>query len=619
MVDVTTFTLRNVTTSTTYTIIDDADYGGLEFHYGSGGKQSPFRVVLPAFDSSLLDANPRAGTTNNGWAIRGGDEIEIRVQTPAESAAATVYTGVVRKVKPIVSEEKGRLLSVEGVSWGDHWLLGRVFEQDYRTTPTLISQVLNDVVGKTNGKIVVAAQSALALVFGVSDITIAKNFEACYCGKAVQEICAVTDIEYSVTAAKVLRVIPLGTDASGTTITETDIVGKPQFEWVDEDYHYDTVIVNSVNSMYAPNNDSPTGANWCENKKYWEVRNVSGGTLPGNTIITNFHREGGMVGGCYAGMALGYGGSGPRDSKVACTICSPPMNAGETVSGAWQGLGLIEADWDEFTFGFENNFDLTEFYVRLNHGKNGEGGYWFTTFNQIEQASKGVVTKFTLKMPSNPDVDVSFWSKSGTPTRVDEVQFIMITDSTDKVVLNTASPTRIFYTHFLKTPKAKTTVAAPGAVPRQLLVIDHTATDQDTIDAHATQELDRVTDSALIGSVTVDGSLVYIEGNTSNANHMRINPGTTFNLDIAYYGLNNVSVRADHIVHQSVNGRWYCTLAFGPFLQQDTFATYTGLLEILGATEDGELAAPRPAVAANAPASATTNRASDSPRRRFGR
>ena len=171
-----TFILYHVPSDSQYSILDDAGFGGLEYHLGSGGKQSPFRVILPAFDDALIDEE-----SPNGWAIEGGDEIKIYMTWSTDLSSVLVYDGMVVDVEPIVGEENSRVLQLSGVNFGDYWLYSRVFEKDYRTHPEKPSVVIRDIIAACHPNLTILDEAGLDILFAEADMAderIGKNFVA---------------------------------------------------------------------------------------------------------------------------------------------------------------------------------------------------------------------------------------------------------------------------------------------------------------------------------------------------------------------------------------------------------------------------------------------------------
>lgn len=588
-----TFILQHVPSGEAYFLLDDNDYGGIEFHYGSGGKQSPFRVAIPTFAGELLDT-----TSPNGWKIKGGDEIQIYMQRPVDLTSVLIYDGIVLDVEPLVSEENERVLQLSGVNFGDYWMWSRVFEMDYRTHPEKPSKVITDIITACHPDLQVLAQADLDLLFAAIDATsdtIGKDFLACYCGKALEEVCAAYNIEYYVQPNKIVTFFPVNTNDTGLILTEDDIIGKPRIKWTDDGYHYDEVIVDTVNQMYAPNNASPTGTSVCSDIRFWEARQLSGSNAtdaPNDTIIDGFIRYGGLLGATYTVMVLGYAPYASATNPVAVTVrgfAEYKTPDGQTTQW-WQGLNAVEAHWDELNFALKNEFNLTDFRIRLNHGKNGSGGYWITNNLMTDSrwnASRGVNKPYNLKLPTSDGVEPGFWTVSGTPTLIDEVQFIFKANSTDDLamnltydsatsqsVLNPDNLTGITYFHFSSTPKASsaTNVRTPA---RQLLLLERTLTEQSDVEQMATAEIDRVRSSALVGSITIDGG----QSMTEDSQYLMY-PGWDVTLNMTYWGLNSLLTRVDHVVHRVISGRWITTLTFGPFQTQDVQSQQAAFLEL---------------------------------------
>jgi len=621
-----------------YPVITDKDYGGLEWHYASGGKQSPFSVVLPVFDDSsgsvdsrftfrtLLDSSDRVYTTNNGWVIRGGDEIEIRCKSDSDVVYCSVYNGVVLEVEPLVGEDRERVLHISGVSYGDFWLYGRAFERDYRTTAPQASQVVYDILTKAAKYFsFLDAAGMKALFESLGDPTlnnpfVGKEFIGSYCGKALQEIMTMCNMEFQVMANKLVKIIPVGYAGYPATnpLTESYIIGNPKFKWSDEEYHYDTVIVSASAPFTGPTIATPTGDSYCTNNKYWEVRSLPGG-LPGTDVYQGFLEAGTVVSGCFSGCLLGwrpYQNNGTYYSDVCVTLRSPAIPTTDTQSttvqgtpfagGAWTGLGYVEADWDTLHFGLQNNFDLSTFKIQLSTGLNGYKGYWLTN-NLVNDPSwvpsKGMHKEWTIRLPSyaaaHPDeVDTSFWASdvdlrtdTTVPRTIDEIQFIMqaTNGNTSNITFDISKPTLISYLHIDGTPKNTQSKTSPRPVPRQLVLLDRTITSKTDAQTMAAAELLRVQNTTLTGSVAVDPAFVYAgAGNTaySSNNFMYVRPGNNITLTLPYYGLNSIDRRVDHVANSVVNNYWIAQIGFGTFNTTSVEDIYALRKDLLKASQD---------------------------------
>lgn len=630
-----------------YPIITDNAYGGMEWHYASGGKQSPFSVVLAVFDDdefavnpslyinagmsfhSLVDGSPRLYTTNNGWAIRGGDEIEIWVQKAlTDPAPGRIYNGMVVDVEPIVGEDQERLLRISGVSYADYWLYGRAFGdaagRDYRTTggpaSHIIKQIFNDakvyfdVTTEENIHALINRDPETFALDGPPpavqhDAHIYKEFVGAYCGKAMQEVCALVNTEWMIDSAKRLQlaVVGLRTPIQALSLTENYVIGSPKIKWSDDGYHYDNVVLTAASEMQSPNSTTPTAEAWTSDIKYWFLRPVASLSSVGEMRAPNeFITHGAMQGGVFTTMQLGWlpqasAATVTKSATIAACLASPPAKgitewlSGNAV-GSWQGLGLIEADWDEFRFSFQNSFNLSQMYINFLDGPNGINGSWLSANLVVNSewpaidASKGVLKRWALKLPTycndHPDeVYTNWWTPTGSPTKIDEIQFIFIASAVasdlDYDHIPAAGggimPTLLGYTHFAKTPAAEAarTDQDKRPIPRQLIYIDKTITNQADAVTLSAAELTRVQNTTFTGTITVDESYMYLgTGFTGVPNLMRCSPGDSITIDIDYYGLNAISRRVDHIVHTVEDNVWLATIGFGTFNSDDVFSIW---------------------------------------------
>lgn len=649
-----------------YPILTDGAYGGLEWHYSSGGKQAPFSVVLPVFTDSaddvdsnftfrtLVDTSARQYTTNNGWTIRGGDEIELWVQKPGDVEAGRIYNGIVMEVEPIVGEDQDRVLRISGVSYADYWLYSRVFQRDYRTTGgPRASDIIVDIFKAAgvffdyyNLDVNGLAQDPTEIIHSVigadphppyardtatsvqHDSGIYKEFQAVSCAKAMQEVCALVNTEWYIDANKklTLAVVGLAQPISAVPITENLVIGKPSIKWSDDGYHYDSVFCSAASNMTAPNSTSPTGDAWCSDVKYWNLREFPNGLGSiGEIDQTNsFIVSGQMVGGAHTSVTLGwYALAGRATTAAACITAGPPqenafsgwvkwLGGGGWNRGNWQGLNLLEADFDEFNFGFQNYFNLNSFYVRLCDGDNGVNGYWMSGDLLLRpqwDPSKGKLMKWQVKLPTYTanhasEIDTFFWgtytgAEGQQPTKIDEIQFLFIAQNTADdlaydVARDTADttkilPTMITYTHFSKTPAYEkiTEDSNKRPTPRQMIVIDKTITDQTIAQQLAEQELVRVRESSLTGTITVDDDYMYLGPKyVGSPNLMRCRPGDSVVLDIPYYGL-DYTRRIDHIANSVEDNFWVSTIGFGTFNTDDVFSIYHNREDVMKAASKG--------------------------------
>lgn len=652
------FKFKNVTTGVTYPIITDREYGGMEWHYGSSGKNSPFRVVLPVIEnsseidtfflsgyfsySSLVDTTDRQYTTNNGWAVRGGDEIQIIVRTPNDLAEHVIYNGMILEVAPIIGEDRERMLEVSGISWGDFWKEGSVFDNDYRTTTQNASKVIDDIrlaihpslkmVSALNPKVELTYQQLhdfLELEVAGSDAPINKEFVPVQCGKALQEVCSVANIEHFINAQKQLLLIPV--DAwGGVTISESDVVGKPKLRWTDDGYHYDQVTVSTSNKMTGPNSgSSPTGDNVCADPKYWTTYAIDSNGVLSDDSLVGFVSDGAFVAMTYPGIVMGWRQVSDQInfvSRVACVVKGPRIPTSPPSTSTAQGTpstGFIEipfelpvkdssgnviCPYDTLELGFQNNFNLVGFFIKLNHGSHGAKGSWMT-HNLADQnanidpswlVSKDIHKYYNLSLPWNKDVEPSYWQQSGSPTQIDEIEFQFWANSNTDLKIdmhnNIADPTKLTptimtYAHFSILPRADSIVNIPRTPPRTLLLIDRTESIQSQIQALSNAEKERVKDSVLVGTITVEGlgngnSRVYAFDNLPEWDYMVTKPGQVVLLNIPYYGFDGSSPncyhRVDHIVHNVTDGIWIATLAFGQFNTNNALDVYHSHEEIMG-------------------------------------
>lgn len=235
--------------------------------------------------------------------------------------------------------------------------------------------------------------------------------------------------------------------------------------------------------------------------------------------------------------------------------------------------------WDLMRYGFLNNFTLKTFLIRLNDGKNGEGGYWIANTNLANLATKGINVPWELLLLNNPKVQAGFWNTIGTPTHIDEIQFLLtaLNDHTDLNLY--PNPSIISYVHFRREPLSKT--VSGETVPTLLIMIDRALTEQPNIDDLCIAEQERVKNTELVGSITVDGAFLYANFASGNSNKNLPNPGDGVELDLPEWGLINNLRRVDHIVHQAEGGRWLATIYFGPFMYADVLEIFQTKLELL--------------------------------------
>lgn len=663
------FKLINASTGSQYPIITDKDYGGFEWHYGSSGKGSPFRATIPVFDDDSSQVNPtfttgdyfawysaidtadRQYTTNNGWALRGGDEIYLAVQAPDDLNPNLIYNGNIIDVEIIVSEEKERLLTISGNSWGDFWLEGRMFDADYRTKTTRISDALHDIVTATHPSMrVVGIQEPLKVLNTAadihaylesreagSDVLIQKEYNICKCSEAIQEICALAHLEYFVNWQKQLIIYPSliyfegaysGGFSNGTVIHETNIVGKPKFRWTDDGYHYDAVLAGASSEMFAPNNASPTGTAYCDHVEYWTAAMMNG-NLSTDTLYGNFCQKSAVIGGCYPAIVFGWPLYPlPDFDNVAVVLGSPTTKDNSTgvVTASPFLFNMIEHDWDSLQFGFQNNFNITGFFIKLNHGRHGATGSWLSTNLVLNpdwpqaDPSKDVNKFWNLRLPtatrlaregrgkypSARGYDTNFWvaiddaapNSDGTPSdtfRIDEIEFQFYGTKED-LKFNSLKPTVISYLHFSKTPQVIDTIDSPRIPPRVMIHIDRTETSSTDLLEFANKEKERIKDSMLTGTVTVDvptdpwlPNPIYQPGYAnmfSYQNCMSTMPGNNVTLDLPYYGFDGLPTgrsyrRVDHIANNVSNNEWLCSLAFGAFNTTNTFDIFEAFNQIV--------------------------------------
>ena len=493
------------------------------------------------------------------------DEVSVKI------GAEIMLVGFIEDIIDTRLKNRKKELQLEITDFGGYLAAKTSFERDFKrsTLPdTILETIAAEIPGLTTN------------VTGLDSVNdkIKRNFVGTYVKDGWNTVVTNVDGDYYTDENKILQAFAEGSrqlEISGQIIliTDQDPVSAHEFN---PDYNFpveyhrnakdryrSVIVTNNIKETYPNVADQyqlesykddfngKTFSSWYQNQQTFTGFDISNTTtIPAVFLPTT------DVGG--SGQIMPTIRLPVIDNSTVYDLLLRGVQFGaDGVTRISQDIGLNPLDWQFLAMYIENSLtrdDALDYTIKLRIQDDFAGNHWEREiFDSADLPNSDLnSSSFTFleyDLPANlVDTVTNGWTKTGSPTTINQIQFIFTPSS------NYTASTFLEFgkVHFFRRRRASVTEA--GTPETEKVIIDSTAKSQDALEVLATKEQLRANKISKTGSFTLVGNTVFR------------NPAFLIDTDLSVSlgSGRSGTVRMDQIIHTLNQGVHKTRIAFKP-------------------------------------------------------